>query len=119
MTKAFFRDGILARMADQISPEMFEHLVELAALSLDAEESEYLRRELNSQLKAIDELAAAPIPEGTPPAAHGVPYPPGNRPEGRPDETSPSGLEEKIIGQAPQTDDGYISVPESPHEDLE
>jgi aspartyl/glutamyl-tRNA(Asn/Gln) amidotransferase C subunit len=106
-------------MADQINPELFEHLVELAALSLSAEESEYLRGELNSQLKAIDELAAVPIPEGTPPAAHGVAYPLGNRPPGRPDAVEDSGLAETILAQAPETDDGYLAVPETPHEDLE
>ena len=106
-------------MADQISPELFEHLVELAALSLDPEESEYLRKELNSQLKAIDELAAVPIPEGTPSAGHGIPYPVENRPAVREDKAVDSGLAEDIVALAPETRDGYIAVPEIPHEELE
>lgn len=105
-------------MADQITPELFAHLVELAALELNPEEAEYLRGELNNQLKAIDELAAIPIPEGTPLASHGVPYAAAIRPAIRADEALDSGLAAEIIGQAPQTSDGYVSVPEIPHEEL-
>ena len=106
-------------MADQISPELFDHLVELAALELTKDESEYLRRELNNQLKAIEELAAIPIPEGTPLARHGVPYEAAVRPFLRDDIAQSSRLAEAILEQAPQTDDNYIAVPEIPHEELE
>ena len=34
---------------EEISPEVFNHLVDLAALALDEKEAEYLRRELNHQ----------------------------------------------------------------------
>ena len=40
-------------MSDEIDISTFEHLVELAALELDGAQSEYLRRQLNNQLKAI------------------------------------------------------------------
>ena len=40
-------------MAEEITAEIFDHLVELAALELEAKEAEYLRAQLNSQLKAI------------------------------------------------------------------
>lgn len=105
-------------MADKITPELFAHLVELAALELNPDEAEYLRGELNNQLKAIDELAAIPIPEGTPLASHGVPYAAAIRPAIRHDETSNSSLAGDIIHAAPQTSGGYISVPEIPHEEL-
>ncbi|MCW5876246.1 MAG: hypothetical protein KIS85_05115 [Anaerolineales bacterium] len=106
-------------MAEEISPELFNHLVELAALELTAEEGEYLRGELNNQLKAIDELAAIEIPEGTPLAAHGVPFPPELRPAARADETSSAGLNAEILAGAPETDDGYLQVPGIPHEELD
>ena len=50
-------------MSDAITPEMFAHLVDLAALELSPEEAEYLRRQLNNQLKAIHELEAIPLDE--------------------------------------------------------
>jgi len=37
-------------MADAITAEIFDHLVELAALELQPAEAEYLRAQLNSQL---------------------------------------------------------------------
>ena len=106
-------------MPDQISPELFEHLVELAALELTAAEKEYLRKELNNQLKAIDELAAIPIPANTPIAAHGVPYTPENSPAMRADAWVPCEDVDAILGQVPEVDERYIIVPEIPHEELE
>ena len=41
-----------------ITPDLFNHLVELAALELSEDEAEYLRQELNNQMKAIEELEA-------------------------------------------------------------
>ena len=55
-------------MSDPITPEIFAHLVDLAALELSPEEAEYLRRQLNNQLKAIHELEAIPLDEA--PAGH-------------------------------------------------
>ena len=43
-------------MSDEITPELFNHLVELAALELNPDLAEYLLRELNNQIKAIHEL---------------------------------------------------------------
>ena len=48
-------------MSELISPETFAHLVDLAALELSPEEGEYIRGQLNNQLKAINELAAIPL----------------------------------------------------------
>ena len=105
-------------MADEITPELFEHLVELAALKLTPEESEYLRQQLNGQLKAIHELERIPVPDEVPPAAHGVTLTPGQRAPLRADEALPSACAEKILRQAPETDEGYFVVPEIPHTDL-
>ena len=106
-------------MADLISPEVFSHLVDLAALQLDAQEGEYLRRELNNQLKAIHELEAIPLDDDTPASLHGVPYPAEISPAPREDVWRPFPHPEDILEQAPQVEDGYIIVPEIPHTDLD
>ena len=113
------RGWYTARVPDKISEELFNHLVELAALELSASEAEYLRAQMNNQLKAIDELAAIPIPEGTPLAAHGVPYPADRRADLRHDEPILAPEAQQILKNAPETDDGYFVVPEIPHEQLE
>jgi aspartyl-tRNA(Asn)/glutamyl-tRNA(Gln) amidotransferase subunit C len=106
-------------MSDEITPELFAHLVELAALALSAEEAEYLRRQLNGQLKAVQELERIPVPDDVPPAAHGVSFPVEIRPELRADEArTDAGLAERILAQAPDHDEGYFVVPEIPHTDL-
>ena len=115
----FWPFGILAPMKSEITPELFSHLVDLAALQLDDEESEYLRAELNKQLQAIEELAAIPIDEDTPAISHGVPYPPEIRPDVRPDQARDGKLADDILAQAPETQDRYIVVPDIPHEDLD
>jgi aspartyl-tRNA(Asn)/glutamyl-tRNA(Gln) amidotransferase subunit C len=105
-------------MSDEISPELFNHLVELAALELDAEEAEYLRGQLNNQLKAIHELETIPLDPSTPVASHGVPYTLASSASIRADVLDsypdPAGL----ISLAPETQDGYIVVPDIPHQDL-
>jgi len=105
-------------MTDEITPEIFNHIVQLAALELDPEESEYLRRQLNNQLKAIHELEAIPLDANTPLASHGVPYTKASSPAIRPDEWQPHPDPAAILAQAPETDEGYIVVPEIPHTDL-
>ena len=105
-------------MSDQISPEVFEHLARLAALELDAQEAEYLREQLNKQLKAIHELEAIPFEADTPITSHGVPYTAETTPPIRPDEQHPDPAAGKILAQAPDFDDGYIIVPEIPHTEL-
>jgi aspartyl-tRNA(Asn)/glutamyl-tRNA(Gln) amidotransferase subunit C len=106
-------------MSDEITREIFDHIVRLAALELEEEEAEYLRRELNNQLKAIHELEAIPLKEATPLTSHGIPYPPEITPPIRTDEWSPFSEPEKILNQAPETEDRYIIVPEIRHTDLE
>ena len=105
-------------MPEEITPELFDHLVQLAALELKPDEAEYLRRELNNQLKAIHELGAIPLSEDTPTTFHGVPYTAETIPPIRLDEWQPCPDPEAILAQAPETDEGYIVVPEIPHTDL-
>ncbi|HUF38836.1 MAG TPA: aspartyl/glutamyl-tRNA amidotransferase subunit C [Anaerolineales bacterium] len=106
-------------MNEEITPEVFEKLVELAALELDPAEAEYLRRELNNQLSAIHILEGIPLPEGVEPAARGVPYPPERRPAIREDVIEDCEEREAILGEAPEVEDRYIVTPEIPQEDLE
>ena len=105
-------------MTEQILPDLFNHLVQLAALELSPEEAEYLRRELNNQLKAIHELEAIPLGAETPPASHGVSYTKDTSPSLRQDEWHPYPHPEEIVAQAPDTDESYIIVPEIPHTEL-
>jgi aspartyl-tRNA(Asn)/glutamyl-tRNA(Gln) amidotransferase subunit C len=106
-------------MTDPITPDVFNHLVELGALELDASQSEYLRAELNHQLKAIHELEAIPLDASIPPALHGTPYPKEVSPEPRADEWQLCPNPEEILSQAPEVENGYIIVPEIPHTQLD
>jgi aspartyl-tRNA(Asn)/glutamyl-tRNA(Gln) amidotransferase subunit C len=106
-------------MTDEITPELFEHLVELAAFAFDPKEADYLRRELNNQLKAIHQLEAVPIDPEVPLASHGVTYSPEKKPALREDIWEPCDNPEDILAQAPQVEDGYFIVPDIPHTELE
>ncbi len=105
-------------MREPITPDIFAHMAELAALELTPEEAEYLRRQLNNQLKAIDELALIPLDDSTPVTSHGVPYTNEIRQETRPDEWQPDPHPEDILAQAPAVEEGYIVVPDIPHTEL-
>jgi aspartyl-tRNA(Asn)/glutamyl-tRNA(Gln) amidotransferase subunit C len=102
-----------------VTPEVFEHLVLLAALELGPEEAEYLRREMNGQMTAIRELEAIEIPEGLPITSHGVPYTAAISQPLRQDERRDAGLAEDILAQAPEVEDRYIVVPDIPRTELE
>lgn len=106
-------------MSDLISVETFNHLVGLAALELDEEQAEYLRRELNNQLKSINELEAIPLDDEIVVTSHGVPYTAATSPLLREDVWQPYPAPEEILAQAPETEDGYIVVPDIPHTTLE
>ncbi len=110
---------LVSPMTDLITPDVFIHLVELAALQLDPQEAEYLRRQLNNQLKAIHELEAIPVDKSISVTSHGVPYTARISPAPREDQWFPYPSPEDILGQAPQAEDGYIIVPEIPHTELE
>ncbi|HLC02415.1 MAG TPA: aspartyl/glutamyl-tRNA amidotransferase subunit C [Anaerolineales bacterium] len=104
---------------DRITPEIFNHLVELAALELSPDEAEYLRRELNGQLKAIHELENIDVDESLPITSHGVPYRGDLAPTLRDDVAAPGTLADDILGQAPELEGRYIVVPDIPHRELE
>ena len=103
----------------EITPEIFSHLVELAALNLDDEESEYLRGELNAQLKAIRELEGIKLSPDIPITSHGVPYTHSISALLREDTIRPSPQADEIVSGAPETDLRYFVVPDIPHEELE
>ena len=106
-------------MTDEITPELFEHLVDLAAFAFDPAEAEYLRRELNHQLLAIHQLEAVPLDADIPPASHGVPYTSATTQALREDVWEPCDEQDEILAQAPQTRDRYLIVPDIPHIELE
>lgn len=93
-------------------------MVDLAALEITTKETEYLRKELNSQMEALDELTAIPIPDGTPIAAHGVPYAKAISAEIREDIWEAFPNPETILEQAPELENRYFVVPDIEHEDL-
>ena len=105
-------------MPNEIPKDVFDHLVELAALELSPEEAEYLHRELNNQLISIEQLAAIPLEDDTETTSHGVPYTPEISPPIREDAWQPYPDPDAILEQAPETEDRYVVVPEIPHEEL-
>jgi aspartyl-tRNA(Asn)/glutamyl-tRNA(Gln) amidotransferase subunit C len=106
-------------MSEEITSEIFDHLVLLAALELNEDEAQYLRRQLNNQLKAIHELEAIPLTQDIKTTSHGVPYTPLTTPPIRSDEWHTSVLPQDILEQAPETEEDYIVVPDIPHTDLD
>ena len=106
-------------MTDPITPEIFAHLVHLAALELSPDEAEYVRRQLNNQLKVIRELEAIPLDNGIAVTSHGVPYPAQTSPAPREDAWLPYPDVADLLSQAPQVEDRYIVVPDIPHTTLE
>ena len=106
-------------MTEEITPELFSHLVDLAALELSVEESRYLREQMNNQLKSIHELAAIPINEEIHIASHGIEFSREISAQTRSDNCLPFSNPDKLLSQAPEVDDGYIIVPEIPHKDLD
>ena len=105
-------------MDDLITPEIFDHLVNLAELDLSPEQGEYLRGQLNNQLKAIEELQAIPLDESIPISLHGVPYEAAGEDTLRSDEWTAWQDPQAIIAQAPESAGGYVVVPDIPHTTL-
>ena len=105
-------------MTEAITREVFDHLVNLAALQLSEEQAEYLRKQLNNQLKAINELAAIPIDADVPVNLHGVPFEEASSAKPREDVWQKYPDVADILKQAPQIEDGYIVVPDIPHTEL-
>jgi aspartyl/glutamyl-tRNA(Asn/Gln) amidotransferase C subunit len=105
-------------MSEELSRELFNHLVELAALQLDEQEAEYIRSQLNQQLKAIHVLEAIPVGDDVEPSAHGVLFPAEISPEPREDEWLPYPDPDALLAQAPAVTNRYIDVPDIPHTTL-
>jgi aspartyl-tRNA(Asn)/glutamyl-tRNA(Gln) amidotransferase subunit C len=105
-------------MSEAITREVFDHLVDLAALQLSEDQAEYLRKQLNNQLKAINELAAIPIGADVPINLHGVPFEEDASAKPREDAWKKYPDAEAILEQAPRVEDGYIVVPDIPHTEL-
>lgn len=103
----------------RITKEIFDHLVELAALELSAEEAKYLRSELNDQLRAIRELEAIQVDARIFITSHGVPYTDAISLPLREDEAEECKEADVILEQAPEVEERYIVVPDIPHEALE
>lgn len=106
-------------MTDEITPELFAKLVNLAAFAFDPKEAEYLRTELNKQLKAIRQLESVALDAEVPLASRGVTYTPESRPPLRADVWTPCENPDEILAQAPQVMDRYLVVPDIPHTELE
>lgn len=104
---------------DEFTVDIFNHLVQLAAFELEADEAIYLRDELNSQLKSIRELEAIEVDDKIPITSHGVPYTDAISLPLREDEIEPCEEADDILEQAPEVDDRYIVSPDIPHEELE
>jgi aspartyl-tRNA(Asn)/glutamyl-tRNA(Gln) amidotransferase subunit C len=105
--------------SDPITPEIFDHLVQLAAFEFDEEQAAYLRNQMNGQLHAIRDLEAIELPEDLEITSHGVSYTPEIRTAEREDEILPSDKADAILEQAPEVDDRYLIVPDLPHTELE
>lgn len=104
---------------EEITEDIFNHLVDLAAFHLEQEEKEYLRKELNAQLKAIRELEALEVSQDVPITSHGVPYTKSNSAPSRDDIIKSCSEADDIVEGAPETELRYIVVPDIPHEELE
>ena len=105
-------------MTEDITPELFAHLVELAALELPPDQAEYLRAEMNKQLESIRELEAIGLEEDLPITSHGVPYLPSISPLPDEDVVRSFPHPEQIMAQSPRSEEGYFVVPDIPHTDL-
>ncbi|MGA2821497.1 MAG: aspartyl/glutamyl-tRNA amidotransferase subunit C [Anaerolineales bacterium] len=105
-------------MPGDIAPELFAHLVELAAFELPEEQAEYLRAELNRQLESIRELEEIRLAEEIPITSHGVPYLPAISSSPGEDIVRRFPHPERIMAQSPESEEGYFVVPDIPHTEL-
>ncbi len=106
-------------MPDKITKEVFDHLVDLAAMELTEEESEYLLAQLNNQLSSIEELSQIDVDDSVQAAAHGVPFSRELSAGVRKDEIKKFPFPDDILKGAPQTEERYFIVPGIKHEDLD
>jgi len=105
--------------SQHISREVFDHLVNLAALALTEEETNYLLEQMNRQLGVIEEIEAIPIPTDLPLTTHGVEYGGDGKAALREDAWVACQNADEVLAQAPQVEHGYIVVPDIPTQELE
>lgn len=105
-------------MTETITKELFAHLAKVAAFDLPFEEAEYLRTQLNNQLKSVRELEAIPLEEGTEISLYGVPFTAEISSKPRRDDWQPFLDTAAILAQAPQVEEDYFAVPDIPHTEL-
>lgn len=106
-------------MTEHIDRETFARLVRLGALEMDEEKSEYVRHELNNQLRAISQLQAIEIDADIEATIQGVEFTPEICQPLREDVIDPFSGVADLIALFPQSQDGYILVPDIPHTELE
>ncbi|MCH7587215.1 MAG: aspartyl/glutamyl-tRNA amidotransferase subunit C [Chloroflexi bacterium] len=106
-------------MTDEITKEIFDYLVDLGALEIGEQEGEYLRSELNGQLRAIHELEGIAIDDDIRTTSHGIPYSRVIRAPLREDRIEPCKESDEILAQAADVFERYIVVPDIPSEELE
>lgn len=106
-------------MPEKITKEVFEHLVNLAAMELTEDEAEYIMEQLNNQLSSIDELSQIKVEESVQPAAHGVPYSNNLSAGVREDVVNKFPNPDDILAGAPRVEDRYFIVPGVKHENLD
>lgn len=106
-------------MPEKITKEVFDHLVNLAAMELTEEEAEYLLDQLINQLSSIKELSQITVDDSIKPAAHGVPYNSEISAGVRKDIIKKFPFPDDILKGAPQEEDRYFIVPGVQHEDLD
>lgn len=94
---------------DKITPELFEKMVDLAALELTEDESVYLLTEMNHQLASLNELSQVPLAPDLQPSLHGIDVK-GAGP--RADVWTPFPHPEAIVALAPVSEEGMVAVPD-------
>jgi len=109
----------MKKKEELIPRDVFEHMVDLAALALEEDEKVYLHQQLNNQLNAIRELEAIPLPDDLAVTTHGVEYGKDGKPTLRKDEWIACKNTAEILSQAPDLENGYIVVPDIPTRELE
>jgi aspartyl-tRNA(Asn)/glutamyl-tRNA(Gln) amidotransferase subunit C len=102
-----------------INSETFAHLVELASFEFEPDQADYLLEQLNKQLKTIQELEAVPIDENITVEIHGVSYTQSLSQALREDTSLTFPDRDELIGQFPRFEDGYVIVPDIPHQELD
>ena len=105
------------QILDEVVGEaLFAELVQTAAIDLQPDEAEALRKELSLKMEVIRQLEIIPLSDSISPVIHGNPYPPAIRCGLREDKWIPFDAPDAIVRQAPLSQDGFIVSPDVPHQ---